>query len=53
MSENKALITQLGGKLQAAGVVFVAASLIASVSGMWWGPGLLLPGVLLIIIGRF
>jgi len=53
MTEKKAPISQIGGKLQAAGVLFVATGVIMSVGGVWWGPAVLLPGVLLLIIGGF
>ena len=53
MNEKKALIGQVSGKLQAVGVLFVAAGILASVGGVWWGPGLLFPGILLLIIGWF
>ena len=53
MSEKKTPISQFSGKLQAAGVLFVAAGIIMSVGGVWWGPAMLFPGVLLLIIGRF
>jgi len=53
MSDNKTPISQFSGKLQAAGVLFVAAGIIMSVVGVWWGPAMLFPGVLLLIIGWF
>lgn len=53
MTEKKALIRQPSGKLQALGVLFVTSGIFASVGGLWWGPGLLLPGILLLIIGWF
>jgi len=53
MSEKKTPISQFSGKLQAAGVLFVAAGIIMSVGGVWWGPAMLFPGVLLLIIGWF
>ncbi len=53
MTEKKALISQLRGKFQAVGVLFVAAGIITSVGGLWWGPALMFPGVLLLIIGWF
>lgn len=52
MSEKKAPISQIGGKLQAAGVVFCATGILLTVSGQWWAPAMLMPGVLLLIIGR-
>ncbi len=53
MSDNKTPISQFSGKLQAAGVLLVAAGIIMSVVGVWWGPAMLFPGVLLLIIGWF
>jgi hypothetical protein len=53
MSHKKALISQLSGKFQAVGVLVVLAGVIMSASGVWWGPAVLLPGVLLLIIGWF
>jgi hypothetical protein len=53
MTEKTASINTLGGKLQAAGVVALAGGIIATVSGGWWGPALLFPGIILFIIGRF
>jgi len=53
LTGKKAMISQISGKLQAAGVLFIVAGVILSVSGMWWGPAMLLPGVLLLIIGWF
>jgi len=53
MSEKKTPISQFSGKLQAAGVLFAAAGIIMSVGGVRWGPAMLLPGVLLLIIGWF
>jgi hypothetical protein len=53
MTDKKAPIRQLSGKLQAAGVLLVASGIILSVVGAWWGPAVLLPGILLLIIGWF
>ena len=53
MSEKKTPISRFSGKLQAAGVLFVAAGIIMSVGGVWWGPAMLFPGVFLLIIGWF
>ncbi len=53
MTEKKSLISQNSGKFQAVGVLFVASGIIASAVGFWWGPAVLLPGVLLLIIGWF
>lgn len=54
MTEKKTLISQLRGKIQAAGVLFIAAGvIITSQGGIWWGPAFLFPGVLMLIIGWF
>jgi hypothetical protein len=51
MTEKQALIGQIRGKLQATGVLITATGVILAVSGFWWGPAVLLPGVLLIVMG--
>ncbi len=51
MTEKKPLISELRGKFQAVGVLFAATGIITSVIGMWWGPAVLLPGLLLLIMG--
>lgn len=43
----------VGGKLQAIGTLTLAAGIIATVIGGWWGPALLFPGLVLFILGRF
>ncbi len=53
MTDKKALISEVRGKFQLVGVLFVASGIIASAIGFWWGPAVLLPGVLLLIIGWF
>jgi hypothetical protein len=53
MNEKKTLLGQMNGKFQAVGILFVAAGIISAVSGLWWGPALMFPGVLLLIIGWF
>jgi hypothetical protein len=54
MSEKKAMISQLRGKFQALGVLFIATGVITSVAGgLWWGPAIMFPGILLLIIGWF
>lgn len=50
---TKAPITHLGGKLQVIGTLVIAGAIIATVSGGWWGPALLFPGVVVFILGRF
>lgn len=46
-----AAISGIGGKLQAAGTVIIALAVIATVSGLWWGPALFLPGLALFMFG--
>lgn len=53
MTENNIPIGQTSGKFQAVGIVLVATGIILSVTGTWWGPAVLLPGILLLIIGWF
>ncbi|MCX7110808.1 MAG: hypothetical protein WCI11_06565 [Candidatus Methylumidiphilus sp.] len=53
MAEKKALISQISGKFQMVGVLFVAVGVIMSASGVWWGPAMFFPGALLLIIGWF
>lgn len=53
MTEKKALISQISGKLQALGVLFVACGILTTVSGIWWGPAFFFPGILLLIMGWF
>lgn len=53
MSEHSAPIRKIGGKLQAAGVLFLAGGIIATTMGGWWGPALLFPGIILMILGLF
>jgi hypothetical protein len=48
----KRLIAGIGGKLQAAGVVLLAGGVIATVLGTWWGPAALLPGIVLVMMGK-
>jgi hypothetical protein len=43
----------LGGKLQAIGTVMLAGAIIATVLGVWWGPALLFPGIVVFVLGRF
>lgn len=52
MSENTAPIHSIGGKLQAIGIVILTGGIIATVSGTWWGPALLLPGAVFFIMGK-
>jgi predicted amidophosphoribosyltransferase len=46
------LIQKPGGKLQAVGTVLLAAAVIATVLGAWWGPALLFPAVIVFFLGR-
>ena len=46
-------LSHLGGKLQVIGTLIIAGAIIATVTGGWWGPALLFPGVVLFILGRF
>lgn len=48
---RSAAISTMGGKLKAVGTVIVAFGVIATASGLWWGPALLLPGVALFMFG--
>ena len=53
MSElDSAPIRRPGGKLQAVGAVILAAGVIATLVGGWWGPALLFPGVVILFLGR-
>lgn len=45
-------IRRLGGKFQAAGTVLLAAGVIATVLGAWWGAALLFPGIVIFVLGR-
>ena len=46
-------IRHAGGKLQAVATVLIATGIIATVTGAWWGPSLLFPGVVVFFLGRF
>ena len=52
MAENTAPIQTVGGKLQAVGIVVAAGAVVATIGGAWWGPAVLLPGIVLFIMGR-
>ena len=52
-SGKAAPISHLGGKLQVIGTVILAGGIISTVTGGWWGPALLFPGLVLFILGRF
>lgn len=45
-------IRHAGGKLQAVATVLLAVGIIATVTGGWWGPALLFPGVVVFFLGR-
>lgn len=51
-AHRQRLIGSLGGKLQAAGALLLAGGVIATVIGAWWGPAVLLPGIVLVMMGR-
>jgi hypothetical protein len=48
---KQAAIHQLKGKIQAAGTVLSAISLIALLSGAWWGAATLFPSVIILLAG--
>ncbi|WP_162559962.1 zinc ribbon domain-containing protein [Methylotetracoccus oryzae] len=49
---GRRLIAGIGGKFQAVGILLLAAGVIATVIGNWWGPAVLLPGIVLLMMGR-
>jgi hypothetical protein len=49
---GRRLIAGIGGKFQAVGILILAAGIISTVLGIWWGPGVLLPGIVLLMMGR-
>ncbi|MGY6216074.1 zinc-ribbon domain-containing protein [Methylolobus aquaticus] len=49
---GRRLIAGIGGKFQAVGILLLAAGVIATVVGNWWGPAVLLPGIVLLMMGR-
>lgn len=53
MAEKTAPIHHISGKLQAIGTVLLAGSIIATVTGAWWGPALLFPAVVIFFLGRW
>ncbi len=48
---RSAAIRSIGGKLKAVGALVIAFGVVATASGLWWGPALLLPGVALFMFG--
>ncbi len=50
-TRKQAAIHQLKGKIQAAGTVLSAISLIALLSGAWWGAATLFPSVIILLAG--
>ncbi|QSA98871.1 zinc-ribbon domain-containing protein [Methylococcus sp. EFPC2] len=48
---EQAPIRRLSGKLQAIGTIMVAVSIIAVVTGAWWGAALLFPSVIVFFMG--
>lgn len=46
-------IRHTSGKVLVIATVFLAAAVIATVMGAWWGPALLFPGVVVFMLGRF
>lgn len=50
-TRNLAAIHQLKGKIQAAGAILSAISLIALLTGTWWGAATLFPSVIILFAG--
>ena len=50
--DGRRLIGGIGGKFQAVGVLLLAGGVIATVLGNWWGPAILLPGIVLLMMGK-
>ncbi|CAI8890894.1 MULTISPECIES: hypothetical protein [Methylococcus] len=50
--ENEPPIRKLGGKFQAIGILALAAGIVATLGGAWWGPALAMPGVVLFMLGK-
>lgn len=46
-------IRHTSGKVLVIATVFLAAAVISTVMGAWWGPALLFPGVVVFMLGRF
>lgn len=45
-------VRRAGGKLQIIGTVILAGAIIATVTGAWWGPAMLFPGVVALFLGK-
>jgi hypothetical protein len=43
----------VSGKLKAIGTIVLAGGIIATVTGAWWGPALVFPGMVIFLLGRF
>lgn len=50
---GEALIKGLSGKFSAVGVLIIAAGIIGTVLGAWWGPAALLPGIAFFMMAKF
>ncbi|UZR29599.1 hypothetical protein [Methylococcus mesophilus] len=50
--ESEPPIRKLGGKFQAIGILTLAAGIVATLAGAWWGPALVMPGVVLFMLGK-
>lgn len=48
---RRAAISGFGGKLKAIATVVVVLAVLATASGLWWGPALFLPGIALFMFG--
>jgi hypothetical protein len=51
--KGEAPIKQLSGKFTLVGVVIIAAAIIGTVLGTWWGPAALLPGIAFYMMAKF
>lgn len=51
-SDSEPPIRKLGGKFQAVGILILAAGIVATLVGAWWGPALGMPGVVLFMLGK-
>lgn len=49
----EAPIRRLSGKLAAVGTVVLAAGVVSTILGAWWGPALLFPGAIILALGKF
>lgn len=46
-------IHHTGGKVLVIATLFLAGAVIATVMGVWWGPALLFPGIVVFMLGKF